>query len=98
MAANGDMLGQDQPVILHLLDIEPAKQALEGVKMELMDAAYPLLVGEACWELAAAPVLLWGSAALPAAAVSAADTCRETYQPLSSLVCVQLAANSACLL
>jgi hypothetical protein len=46
MAANGDMLGQDQPVILHLLDIEPAKQALEGVKMELMDAAYPLLVGE----------------------------------------------------
>ena len=47
MAANGDMLGQDQPVILHLLDIEPAKQALQGVKMELMDAAYPLLVGEA---------------------------------------------------
>lgn len=46
MAANGDMLGQDQPVILHLLDIEPAKQALQGVKMELMDAAYPLLVGE----------------------------------------------------
>eukprot|EP00882_Tetradesmus_deserticola_P004325 GHRQ01004569.1.p1 GENE.GHRQ01004569.1~~GHRQ01004569.1.p1 ORF type:complete len:343 (+),score=181.72 GHRQ01004569.1:150-1178(+) len=44
MAANGDMLGQDQPVILHLLDIEPAKQALQGVKMELMDAAYPLLV------------------------------------------------------
>jgi hypothetical protein len=54
MAANGDMLGHDQPVILHLLDIEPAKQALEGVKMELMDAAYPLLVGEF---FAAAPTL-----------------------------------------
>lgn len=40
------MLGPDQPVILHLLDIEPAKQALEGVKMELLDAAFPLLKGE----------------------------------------------------
>jgi hypothetical protein len=39
------MLGPDQPVILHLLDIEPAKQALEGVKMELLDAAFPLLHG-----------------------------------------------------
>ena len=40
------MLGPDQPVILHLLDIEPAKAALEGVKMELLDAAFPLLKGE----------------------------------------------------
>lgn len=39
------MLGPDQPVILHLLDIEPAAQALEGVKMELLDAAFPLLMG-----------------------------------------------------
>lgn len=46
MAASGRMLGLQQPIILHLLDIEPAKQALEGVKMELMDAAYPLLIGE----------------------------------------------------
>lgn len=46
MAASGDMLGLQQPIILHLLDIEPAKQALEGVKMELMDAAYPLLIGK----------------------------------------------------
>jgi malate/lactate dehydrogenase len=60
MAANGDMLGQDQPVILHLLDIEPAKQALEGVKMELMDAAYPLLVGELLGRFAAAHMLLSG--------------------------------------
>lgn len=45
MVAAGRMLGPDQPVILHLLDIEPAKQALEGVKMELLDAAYPLLQG-----------------------------------------------------
>lgn len=41
------MLGSQQPVILHLLDIEPAKQSLEGVKMELIDAAFPLLKGQA---------------------------------------------------
>lgn len=45
MAASGQMLGPQQPLILHMLDIEPAKTALEGVKMELLDAAYPLLVG-----------------------------------------------------
>lgn len=39
------MLGLDQPVILHMLDIEPAEQALNGVKMELIDAAFPLLKG-----------------------------------------------------
>lgn len=39
------MLGPDQPVILHLLDIEPAAQALEAVKMELTDSAFPLLKG-----------------------------------------------------
>lgn len=32
-------------MILHLLDIEPAKQALEGVRMELVDSAYPLVAG-----------------------------------------------------
>lgn len=45
MVARGAMLGPDQPVILHLLDIEPAKAALEGVKMELLDAAFPLVQG-----------------------------------------------------
>lgn len=45
MVAAGRMLGPDQPVILHLLDIAPAAQALEGVKMELLDAAFPLLEG-----------------------------------------------------
>ena len=39
------MLGPDQPVILHLLDIAPAATALEGVRMELVDAAFPLLAG-----------------------------------------------------
>ena len=39
------MLGPDQPVILHLLDIPPATQSLDGVKMELIDAALPLLQG-----------------------------------------------------
>lgn len=45
MIARGVMLGPDQPVILHLLDIEPASEALSGVKMELIDAAFPLLAG-----------------------------------------------------
>ncbi|KAK4592866.1 hypothetical protein RGQ29_017141 [Quercus rubra] len=43
MIARGIMLGPDQPVILHLLDIAPAAEALKGVKMELLDAAFPLL-------------------------------------------------------
>mmetsp|Transcript_32590 Transcript_32590/g.91274 ORF Transcript_32590/g.91274 Transcript_32590/m.91274 type:complete len:307 (+) Transcript_32590:236-1156(+) len=45
MVARGAMLGPGRPVILHLLDIPPAAQALEGVRMELVDAAFPLLRG-----------------------------------------------------
>ncbi|GMP77483.1 hypothetical protein CsSME_00033749 [Camellia sinensis var. sinensis] len=45
MIARGLMLGPDQPVILHMLDIPPAAEALNGVKMELVDAAFPLLKG-----------------------------------------------------
>ncbi|XP_024198244.1 malate dehydrogenase, cytoplasmic isoform X1 [Rosa chinensis] len=45
MVARGAMLGPDQPVILHMLDIPPAAEALNGVKMELIDAAFPLLKG-----------------------------------------------------
>jgi len=41
--AAGDMLGPDQPIILQLLEITPALGALEGVVMELRDAAFPLL-------------------------------------------------------
>jgi malate dehydrogenase len=43
--ASGDMLGKDQPVILHLLEITPAMEALKGVVMELNDCAFPLLKG-----------------------------------------------------
>ncbi len=43
--AAGDMLGPDQPVILHLLEITPALPALRGVVMELNDCAFPLLQG-----------------------------------------------------
>ncbi|KAL1195184.1 Malate dehydrogenase 3, cytoplasmic [Cardamine amara subsp. amara] len=45
MIARGYMLGPDQPMILHLLDIEPASTSLEAVKMELQDSAFPLLKG-----------------------------------------------------
>src|SRR5262245_34236560 len=43
--ANGDLLGPDQPVILQMLEIEPALPALNGVVMEVMDCAFPLLAG-----------------------------------------------------
>src|SRR5690606_3602272 len=43
--ASGAMLGPDQPVILQMLEIEPALPALEGVTMELDDCAFPLLAG-----------------------------------------------------
>ncbi len=43
--AAGNMLGPDQPVILHLLEIPPAMQAVQGVVMELEDCAFPLLHG-----------------------------------------------------
>ncbi|HET7370212.1 MAG TPA: malate dehydrogenase [Gammaproteobacteria bacterium] len=42
--AAGDMLGPDQPVILQLLEIPPALDALKGVVMEVKDCAFPLLV------------------------------------------------------
>jgi len=41
--AAGELLGPDQPIILHLLEITPALDALKGVVMELNDCAYPLL-------------------------------------------------------
>ena len=43
--ASGQLLGPDQPVVLRLLEIEPAMQALGGVAMELDDCAFPLLAG-----------------------------------------------------
>src|SRR5262245_53160814 len=43
--ASGAMFGPNQPVILHLLEIEPALPALGGVVMELDDCAFPLLKG-----------------------------------------------------
>jgi malate dehydrogenase len=46
--ASGAMLGEDQPVILQMLDIAPAMDALNGVKMELEDCAFPLLEGIVC--------------------------------------------------
>jgi malate dehydrogenase len=43
--ASGAMFGPNQPVVLHLLEIEPALPALGGVVMELEDCAFPLLKG-----------------------------------------------------
>jgi malate dehydrogenase len=43
--ASGEMFGPEQPVVLRLLEIEPAMGALAGVVMELDDCAFPLLAG-----------------------------------------------------
>lgn len=43
--ASGSMFGPNQPVILHLIEIEPALPTLNGVVMELEDCAFPLLKG-----------------------------------------------------
>lgn len=41
--ATGELLGADQPINLHLLEIPTALPVLDGVVMELKDCAYPLL-------------------------------------------------------
>ena len=46
--ASGSMLGPDTPVALQLLEITPALGALEGVRMELDDCAFPLLTDIVC--------------------------------------------------
>ena len=43
--AAGEMLGTDQPVILQLLEITPALEALRGTVMEIEDCAFPLVAG-----------------------------------------------------
>jgi malate dehydrogenase len=43
--ASGQLLGPDQPVDLRLLEIPPAMGVLEGVAMEVVDCAFPLLAG-----------------------------------------------------
>jgi malate dehydrogenase len=43
--AAGEMFGADQPLVLRLLEIEPAMRALEGVVMELEDCSFELLAG-----------------------------------------------------
>jgi malate dehydrogenase len=46
--ASGAMLGPDTPVVLQLLEITPALGALNGVRMELDDCAFPLLIDVVC--------------------------------------------------
>jgi malate dehydrogenase len=43
--ASGQMLGADQPIILQLLEITPAMEALKGVVMELEDCAFATMAG-----------------------------------------------------
>ena len=46
--ASGDMLGKDTPIILQMLEVTPALKALDGVRMELDDCAFPLLTDMVC--------------------------------------------------
>ncbi len=42
--ASGQMFGPDQPIVMRMLEIEPAMKSLEGVAMELDDCAFPMLI------------------------------------------------------
>jgi malate/lactate dehydrogenase len=46
--ASGQLFGPNQPVILHLVDIPQSKKILDGVAMELLDCAFPLLDDIVC--------------------------------------------------
>ena len=48
MISSGYVFGPDQPVILHLLDIEMMMGVLGGVAMEIDDCAFPLVKGVVC--------------------------------------------------
>jgi len=45
LVARGELLGPNQPVILHLLDVPFCKEPLQGVLLEVQDGAYPLVAG-----------------------------------------------------
>src|SRR6476620_1560679 len=46
--ASGAMLGDDTPIVLQMLAVTPALKALDGVRMELDDCAFPLLADTVC--------------------------------------------------
>lgn len=79
MVARGAMLGPEQPVILHMLDIPPAAEALNGVKMELVDAAFPLLKGSiyisSIFLASFGVVWLWGWKSGVVATTDVAEAC-----------------------
>ena len=52
LICNGTFLGSAQPVILHLLDIPPCADKLNGVKLEVEDCAFPLVKGTCGFEVA----------------------------------------------
>jgi lactate/malate dehydrogenase, NAD binding domain len=66
MVARGAMLGTEQSIILHLLDIPFAADALEGVRMELVDSAFPLVKGARVRWHAPLATLAWLATGLPA--------------------------------
>lgn len=45
LVGHGELLGKNQRVILHLLDVDTATEPLNGLKLELIDSALPLLTG-----------------------------------------------------
>ena len=87
--AAGEMLGPNQPVILQMLEITPALEALKGVAMELEDCAFPLLAGMVCTDDATVAfkdsdyALLIG--ARPAARVWSARICWKPMRQFSQL-------------
>ena len=85
MVARGAMLGSEQGVILHLLDIPFAADSLEGVRMELVDAAFPLVKGVCSGERATCTAPPWAPRQL----------CRDIWPQPRRSTCPQRAASPA---
>ena len=82
--ASGQMFGPDQPIVLRMLEIEPAMKALEGVAMELDDCAFPLLLDMVLTHKAeeAFEGANWAQLLVPRAAASAGARHRTACSPL----------------
>ena len=86
--SRGTMLGPDQPIILHLLDIPPASQSLDGVKMELIDAALPLVHGAPALQTVATKASPGKTVCRPPLALSKAVAVAKKYPAAGHVICM----------
>lgn len=90
MISSGDMFGADQPIILHLLDIEQCQGVLNGVVMELEDCAFPLLKSKYSWrcDVIASRDLPWLCVRLPCEEVIATSDPQVAFAGIDAALLV----------